>query len=160
MGWPEISAFYTNQGNAQRDAFNFLQSDGNWYPVQLWGINFSMPLWTSFSGRHQVEQKKIQEERAKVGLEQMEHAAMMEFDHARTNLEQAMGAFQIRTRAVELAQRIFDQTQLAFKEGVVSSFEWTQSRNQLVEAQGNLLGASLDWLNAQVRLQAALSKFE
>ncbi len=160
MGWPEISAFYTNQGNAQRDAFNFLQSDGNWYPVQLWGINFSMPLWTSFSGRHQVEQKKIKEERAKLGLEQMEHAAMMEFDHARTNLEQAMGAFQNRTRAVELAQRIFDQTQLAFKEGVVSSFEWTQSRNQLVEAQGNLLGASLDWLNAQVRLQAALSKFE
>lgn len=160
MGWPEISAFYTNQGNAQRDAFNFLQSDGNWYPVQLWGINFSMPLWTSFSGRHQVEQKKIKEERAKLGLEQMEHAAMMEFDHARTNLEQAMGAFQNRTRAVELAQRIYDQTQLAFKEGVVSSFEWTQSQNQLVEAQGNLLGASLDWLNAQVRLQAALSKFE
>ncbi|MDG2208433.1 MAG: TolC family protein, partial [Flavobacteriales bacterium] len=160
MGWPEISAFYTNQGNAQRDAFNFLQSDGNWYPVQLWGINFSMPLWTSFSGRHQVEQKKIKEERAKLGLEQMEHAAMMEFDHARTNLVQAMGAFQNRTRAVELAQRIYDQTQLAFKEGVVSSFEWTQSRNQLIEAQGNLLGASLDWLNAQVRLQAALSKFE
>ena len=160
MGWPEISAFYTNQGNAQRDAFNFLQSDGNWYPVQLWGINFSMPLWTSFSGRHQVEQKKIKEERAQVGLEQMEHAAMMEFDHARTNLVQAMGAFQNRTRAVELAQRIYDQTQLAFKEGVVSSFEWTQSRNQLIEAQGNLLGASLDWLNAQVRLQAALSKFE
>ena len=71
-----------------------------------------------------------------------------------------MGAFQNRTRALELAQRIFDQTQLAFKEGVVSSFESTQSRNQLVEAQGNLLGASLDWLNAQVRLQAALSKFE
>ena len=50
QGWPQIAAFYTSQSNAQRDVFNFFDADGKWYPIQLWGLNFSMPLWTSFAG--------------------------------------------------------------------------------------------------------------
>jgi outer membrane protein TolC len=75
QGWPQIAAFYTNQGNAQRDAFNFFDSDEKWYPVQLWGVNFSMPLWTSFGGHQAVEKKKIEEERARIGLMQLTQAA-------------------------------------------------------------------------------------
>ncbi|MDA0302798.1 MAG: TolC family protein [Bacteroidetes bacterium] len=159
-GLPQIAAFYTNQGNAQRDAFNFFDADGNWYPVQLWGVNFSMPLWTSFGGKQQVEKKRIQEDRAIIGLERMRQSAQMEFDKARLTLELTMAAYQNRTRAETIAQRIFDQTYAAYQEGLVSSFEWTQARNQLLEAQGNSLSAVLDWLNAQTELKRALSEFE
>ena len=159
-GLPQISAFYTNQGNAQRDVFNFFQSDGNWYPIQLWGVNFSMPLWSSFGGKQQVEKKRIQEDRAIIGLEQLRQSTQMEFDNARLTLELAMMAYQNRTNAETIAQRIFDQTYTAYQEGLVSSFEWTQARNQLLEAQGNSLSAVLDWLNAQTQLKRALSEFE
>ena len=159
-GLPQVSAFYTNQGNAQRDAFNFFQGDGNWYPIQLWGVNFSMPLWTSFGGKQQIEKKRIQEDRAIIGLEQLRQSTQMEFDNARLTLELAMMAYQNRTNAETIAQRIFDQTYTAYQEGLVSSFEWTQARNQLLEAQGNSLSAVLDWLNAQTQLKRALSEFE
>tara|TARA_B110000285_G_C15133391_1_gene625194 strand:- start:926 stop:2347 length:1422 start_codon:yes stop_codon:yes gene_type:complete len=159
-GLPQVAAFYTNQGNAQRDAFNFFDADGNWYPVQLWGVNFSMPLWTSFGGKQQIEKKRIQEDRANLGLEQMRQAAQMQFDNARLTLELTMAAYQNRTRSEAIAQRIFDQSYVAYQEGLVSSFEWTQARNQLLEAQGNSLSAVLDWLNAQTELKRALSEFE
>lgn len=159
-GWPQIGAFYTNQGNAQRDAFNFFQSDQRWYPIQLWGLNVSMPLWTSFGGKQQVEKKRIQEERARIGLDQMTQAAWMEFENAKANLSHATAVLNNAKRGETIAQKIYDQSQIRFSEGVVSSFEWTDARNGLLKAQGNRLAASIDWLNAQVALQAAQSDFE
>ena len=159
-GWPQVSAFYTNQGNAQRNTFDFLDREGNWYPVQLWGMNFSMPIWTSFGGKQRVEKKRIQEDRAKLGLRQMEQAAEMEYQNARFGLDQATANLGNRSAAKEISSRIYTQTRIAFQEGVATSFELTQARNQQLEGEGKMLSSKLDWLNARVRLQAALSEFE
>ena len=160
QGWPQIAAFYTNQSNAQRDAFNFLDADEKWYPIQLWGLNFSMPLWTSFGGRQAVEKKKIDEERARIGLAQLMQAAEMEFSNAKAAFSNATEVMNNARQAQDIAQKIYTQTEIGFNEGVVSSFEWSESRNGLLEAKGKRLGAELDWLNARVALQAALSAFE
>jgi outer membrane protein TolC len=160
QGWPQIAAFYTNQSNAQRDAFNFLDADEKWYPIQLWGLNFSMPLWTSFGGRQAVEKKKIDEERARIGLAQLMQAAEMEFANAKAAFSNATAVMNNARQAQDIAQEIYTQTEIGFNEGVVSSFEWNESRNGLLEAKGKRLGAELDWLNARVALQAALSAFE
>lgn len=159
-GWPQIAAFYTNQANAQREAFNFLDSDEKWYPVQLWGVNFSMPLWTSFGGRQGVEKKKIEEERARIGLAQLTQAAEMDFSNAKAAFSNATAVMNNARRAEGIAKNIYAQTETSFNEGVVSSFEWNESRNGLLEAKGKRLGAELDWLNARVALQAALSAFD
>ena len=160
QGWPQIAAFYTNQSNAQRDAFNFFDADEKWYPIQLWGLNFSMPLWTSFGGRQAVEKKKIDEERARIGLAQLTQAAEMEFANAKAAFSNATAVMNNARQAQDIAQKIYTQTEIGFNEGVVSSFEWNESRNGLLEAKGKRLGAELDWLNARVALQAALSAFE
>ena len=160
QGWPQIAAFYTNQSNAQRDAVNFFDADEKWYPIQLWGVNFSMPLWTSFGGRQAVEKKKIEEERARIGLAQLTQAAEMEFSNAKAAFANATAVMNNARRAEDIAQKIYTQTEIGFNEGVVSSFEWNESRNGLLEAKGKRLGAEFDWLNARVGLQAALSAFE
>jgi len=158
-GWPQIAAFYTNQENAQRDAFNFFDSDQKWYPVQLWGVNMSMPLWTSFGGKQQVEKKKIEQERARIGLAQLTQAAEMEFANARAGFTNATAVLNNARAAESIAEKIYAQTEVGFNEGVISSFEWNESRNALLEARGRRLAASLDWLNARVALQTALSAF-
>jgi outer membrane protein TolC len=158
-GWPQIGAFYTNQGNAQRDAFNFLDGDEKWYPVQLWGLNMSMPLWTSFGGKQLVEKKKIEQERARIGLGQLTQAAEMEFGNARAGFANATAVLNNARTAEAIAGKIYSQTEIGFNEGVVSSFEWTESRNELLQARSNRLAASLNWLNARVALQATLSAF-
>lgn len=159
-GWPQIGAFYTNQGNAQRDAFNFFDSELKWYPIQLWGVNVSMPLFTSFGGKQQLEKKRIEERRAQIGLAQMTQGAWMEFENAKANFTNATALYQSAERGEAIAQKIYDQSTAAFNEGVVSSFEWNESRNGLLQAQGNRLSAALEWLNARVALQAARSAFE
>jgi outer membrane protein TolC len=43
---------------------------------------------------------------------------------------------------------------------MVSSFDMDEARNQMLEAKIQRLTASLDWLDARVALQKALSAFE
>jgi outer membrane protein TolC len=159
-GWPEVSAFYTNQSNAQRDAFDFFQKDRDWYPVQLWGVNVSMPVWTSFGGRQAVEKKRIQEERARVALNQLTQAATMAFENAQVTFSYAMTMLNNARNGERLAQKIYAQSEVRFKEGMVSSFDMDEARNQMLEAKIQRLTASLDWLDARVALQKALSAFE
>ena len=55
----------------------------------------------------------------------------------------------------DLANRILTRIELGHQEGVRSSFELNTAQNQLLEAEGNLIGAQLAWLTAQQRLIAS-----
>jgi outer membrane protein TolC len=54
-----------------------------------------------------------------------------------------------------LAQRILERIEAGHREGVRSSFELNTAQNQLLEAEGTLIGAQLAWLTAQQRLIAS-----
>ncbi len=157
---PTIAAFYTFQKNAQRPEFNLFQSDQSWYNVQLAGLNFSMPLWTSLGGQQRVEKARLELVRAETGYRQMEAAAQLEFEAARAEFADAKSRVNNRTRAVELAQSIYNRTERGVNAGMNSSFELNDARSKLLEAQGGLIGAQMALLNAQSRLQSALSEFE
>ena len=159
-GWPEISAFYTNQSNAQRDAFNFFQKDREWYPIQLWGVNVSMPVWTSFGGKQAVEKKKIQEEKARVALNQLTQSVTMDFENAQLAFSHAMSMLNNASNGERIAEKIYTQSEIRFKEGMVSSFDMDEVRNQLLQAKIQKLTASLEWLDARVALQKSLAAFE
>ncbi len=157
---PNIAAFYTFQKNAQRSEFDLFQSGGSWFDVQLAGVNFSMPLWTSFGGKQRVEKARLALIRAETGYAQLEDAARLELETAQAEFADAQARVNNRTRAVDLARSIYDRTDKGVREGVNSSFELNDARNGLLEAQGGLIGAQLAFLNARIRLQSALSEFE
>ena len=58
-----------------------------------------------------------------------------------------------------LAQRIFDQTQIKYKEGVASSMELAQAESQLLTAHGSVISATLTLLNSSSRLNKALGRY-
>jgi outer membrane protein TolC len=128
--------------------------------VQLWGVNFSMPVWTSFGGQQKVEKKKIKEERARIALSQVSQLARIEHDNARAGFSEAMALLNNATNGERLAEKIFKQSEVRYREGMVSSFDMDDARNQLLEAKLQKLTSSLDWLNARVDLQKALSAFD
>ena len=155
-GMPSIGAFYTNQRNAQRDAFDFF-GEGSWYPIQLVGVQMNIPIWSSFGGKEKVLQAQLTRDRAATALEQVTEAATLEYRAARSeynsSLEQRMQA----QRGLDLAERILDRTRIRFQEGVASSFDMTQAQNQLVSAQANHAQATLRWFNAHLRLERSLN---
>ena len=155
-GLPSIGAFYTNQRNAQRDAFDFF-GEGSWYPIQLVGVQMNVPIWSSFAGKERVHQAAITRDRAQVALDQLTEAATLEYRAAKTEYTSALAQREQSERALALAERILERTRIRFTEGLSSSFDLTQAQNQLVNAQGNLTQATLRWLNAHLRLQRSLN---
>ena len=155
-GLPSIGAFYTNQRNAQRDAFNFF-GEGSWYPIQLLGVQMTIPIWSSFAGKERVLQAELTRDRAATALEQLTEAAELEYRAAMSEYTSALEQRQQAQRGLDLATRILDRTRTKFTEGLASSFDLTQAQNQRVSAQGSLTQATLRWLNAHLRLQRSLN---
>ena len=155
-GLPQVAAFYSNSAQAFRDPdFPALEEGGKWYPSQIVGLSVNMPIWTSFGGRQRVEKAKLAVLTAESGLAQMESAARLEFDNARATFLDAQTALTNAEQQRDLASRILTRIELGHKEGVRSSFELNTAQNQLLEAEGNLIGAQLAWLTAQQRLIAS-----
>ena len=155
-GLPSIGAFYTNQRNAQRDAFDFL-GEGRWYPIQLVGVQMTIPIWSSFAGKERVVQAELTRDRAATALEQLTEAATIEYRAAVSEYTSALEQREQARRGLDLATRILDRTRVRFTEGLSSSFDLTQAQNQRVSAQGSLTQATLRWLNAHLRLQRSLN---
>ena len=155
-GMPSIGAFYTNQRNAQRDAFNFF-GEGSWYPIQLVGVQMTIPIWSSFAGKERVLQAELTRDRAATALEQLTQAAELEYRAAMSEYTSTLEQRQQAQRGLDLATRILDRTRTKFTEGLASSFDLTQAQNQRVSAQGSLTQATLRWLNAHLRLQRSLN---
>ena len=155
-GLPQVAAFYSNSAQAFRDPdFPALEEDGKWYPSQIVGVSVNMPIWTSFGGRQRVEKAKLAVLTAESGLAQMESAARLEFDNARATFLDAQTSLTNAKHQRDLASRILTRIELGHKEGVRSSFELNTAQNQLLEAEGNLIGAQFAWLTAQQRLIAS-----
>ena len=155
-GLPSVSAFYTNQRNAQRNAFDFF-GDGSWYPIQLVGVQMNIPIWSSFGGKEKVIQAELTRDRAETALEQLTQAALLEYRAARSEYNSSLEQRLQAQRSLNLAERILNRTRIRFQEGLASSFDMTQAQNQLVNAQANHTQATLRWLNAHLRLERSLN---
>jgi outer membrane protein TolC len=155
-GLPQVAAFYSNSTQAFRDPeFPVLADQNNWYPSQIVGLSVNMPIWTSFGGKQRVEKAKLQVLTAESGLEQMESAARLEHANAKATFLDAQAVLGTAKAQRDLASRILTRIESGHKEGVRSSFELNTAQNQLLEAEGNLIGAQLAWLTAQQRLIAS-----
>jgi outer membrane protein TolC len=155
-GLPQVAAFYTNSAQTFRDPdFPALAEQNKWYPAQIVGLSMSMPIWTSGGGKQRVEKAKLQVLTAESGLAQLESAARLEFEGAKAAFLDAQSALKNAKEQRALASRILTQIESGHKEGVRSSFELNTAQNQLIEAEGNLIGAQWTWISARERLIAS-----
>ena len=85
----------------------------------------------------------------------MESAAKLEYASAKAAFVDAQTALYNAQQQRDLATRILTRIESAYREGLRSSFELNTAQNQLIEAEGNLIGAQLNWVTAQQRLIAS-----
>lgn len=156
---PSFNAFYTYQRNAQRNEFDFFDGDGRWFPIQLWGVQMSWPIFGSSQGYQRIQKAKVDLAQAEAALRQIEEGARLEYRSAKIEFDNALEQRSLQERNLELAERIYGTTQTKYNEGMSSSFELTQARNQLLSTQGNYINATLQLLNARARLNKALNNF-
>ncbi|MCX6215581.1 TolC family protein [Spirosoma sp.] len=123
---------------------------GYWLGLQL--------NWNVFDGmarKAKLSQKRIDDQKLDVQLRQTRESISMDIANSRNQFLVQQRNLGTNRGQVALAEKVYTQTQLQFKEGTVDITDVVQAENSLREAQNNFLNtlvslrtAELDWKKA------------
>lgn len=150
------SVYATLAGQYQYQGDNL--SDGFWAPTVVLGINASIPIY-DFGGRSaRVERAKLATQKVINQRNDVQRSIQLEVLNARSTFTANSDRFKVTKDNLGLAQRIYDTTQIKYREGVGSSVEVVQAEQALYESQANYLNALYETLVAKESLFLALGR--
>ncbi len=129
-----------------------------WIPSAIAGLQVSMPLFDGGMTRAKRERAVLQSLQVEEQKQMLVRALDLEMNTARNQYKSAKQKLADQQRNLDLAQRIHDAAQKKFTAGVGSSFEVTQAQGDYYMAQGSLIQARYEYLNAIVAIKKALGK--
>jgi len=158
--WPSISAFYAYQQAAQRDSFNFLNFDEDWFRSQIFGINIYIPIFKSGGERARVAQAAIALEQARTTKIQASQGILLEDAEARNALSAAHENFLNVKDNMELSEKVYNVTLIKYREGIASSTDLTQANDRYLLSQSNYIQAISTLLNAKNKLDRIRNTYD
>lgn len=155
---PTIGAQLNYGANTFANRFDFLTTDQKWYNYSNFGVNISLPIFSSFRDRARTQQAKIAFEQAKTQVTETEQRLKLQYQQAKTDYEFSIEQYGASKSNLKLAERIEAKQQVKFKEGLSTSFEFTEAQRQLYTAQQNYLQAMIDLMNKKATLDKLTNK--
>ncbi len=156
---PSLAGYFQYQQAAQRNELKLFSGDEPWFPTSVWGLNLNVPIFSSGQRRSRVQQARIELERAENRVAQAKEGAQLEITTARNNMIYAIDNYQTSIETRELSKRIYDKTQIKYNEGISSSSELIQVKNQYLETQGKYVEAVVNLLLSSNALNKALNNY-
>lgn len=154
---PSLSAFYSMDFTAQRDEFNFLDNNENWYKASMVGLSFNVPIFSSGLRRAGVSQKRIAYEQARNNKEFAAEGLEVEFVQYKYDFANALEKYRSDKKNLELSEKVVRVTNTKYTEGLASSLELTQVNNQYLQALTNYTSSMVEVLNAKIRIDLLMN---
>ena len=155
---PTVGAQLNYGANTFSNEFDIISTQQKWYNYSNFGVNISLPIFSSFRDKARTQQAKIAFEQAKTQLTETEQRLKLQFQQAKTDYEYSIEQYSASKSNLKLAERIEGKQQIKFKEGLSTSFEFTEAQRQLYTAQQDYLQAMIDVLNKKATLDKLTNK--
>ncbi len=152
---PTISAFYNNQQSMMSNDFE-LFSGGKWYTANMVGLSINLPLFTSGQRLSRIAQRKIDMDKIENSQYQLTQSLDMQVIQARLQFQNAYSSYELRKNNKELSNKIYEDYQEKYKQGMATSLELTQSQIQYLTNEQNYYQAIFNLLDAKNKLDKAL----
>lgn len=141
---------YARQGFAKSGELSYTS-----FPVSYVGVQLQMNLFDGFNKMYKLRQKKIELQKIENQVATFKENTNREATNARNSLKTNLKSLSFQQTNMNLAQKIYEQTQLQFKEGIVGINDILNSENALKEAQTNYLTALVKVRIAELELKKA-----
>ena len=155
---PTLSLFGTGGISRASDMFNYFDKE-TWYGYVGYGVNLSIPIFSGLQRRRKVDQAFLQLKKTEVSIEDAKLGIDLEQTQAASNLRNNILALEAQESNMQLAQEVYNTTQIKYREGVGSSLEMSNAENDLLTAQNNYFNAlynasvaKIDYLKAYGKL--------
>jgi outer membrane protein TolC len=156
--YPSLSAFgnlgYNYSTNKFKELFN-----APYVWMSLVGLQLNVPIFNGFQRTNQIREVKLDIEKTRNNIENLQLTIDFQTATARTNLKNALLQAENQRRNVALASTVLDLARTKYKEGVGSNLEVTQAQTDFLQAENNYFNTLLDIANAEADLQKALGQF-
>jgi outer membrane protein TolC len=154
---PTINAFINGGYAGNSNRFNFLDRTQKWFGASLFGVNMSIPMFSSLGRSAATQKAKIALEKSERMLANTRQELEIKIKRAQNELAFAQQDLKNKKQAQNLAKRIEEKNQIKFFEGLASSFELSQAQTQLYTAQKQYMEAMLSVLNKHIALDVLLN---
>lgn len=154
---PRLNAFINYSQLANSNSFSFFESSQQWIPTSVFGVGLNVPIFSSLGRSAKTQQAKIALESADIRLEETVQRLSLQEAQARSNYQLSIENYQTSKKNLNLAERIEQKQKIKFDEGVTTSIDLLQARNQLYAQQNNYLQSILDIIANKAKLENALN---
>lgn len=147
---PTISGFYNRTEK-------ILKPDFDMTPPNMVGLQMNVPIFSSGSRRAKVHQAKINYETTLNNKSLLTDQLLIQEKQLRFNLKTGLEQYESQKKNVEVSKRVYDNFNLKYQQGLVSSLDLTTANNNYLQAESGYIGALMELLNAQLALAKLLN---
>lgn len=152
---PTISAFYNHQQSMMGSEFEVF-SGGNWYPANIVGLSMKIPIFGSGQKLAKISQQKIELDKVQNSKYQLSQSLDMQVIKARLEFTNANETYILQKENKNLSEKIYNDYETKYKEGMASSLELTQSQLQYLNTEQSYFQSIFNLLDAKNKLDKAL----
>lgn len=155
---PSLNGFYNYSGNAMRDKFDFFDGSQKWYSSQMLGFQLDVPIFSSGIRKNKVQQSKLELNKIKVRDDQLQQRLALEVETARSLFNNSYLVYLNRNKSFQQAEKIYQKTEIKYREGLSTSLELSQTYNQYLETQLSYLASIQNVFNYKADLDKILTR--
>jgi outer membrane protein len=155
--FPTVALASNYSLNRQSNDFGF---GGRWNKSSLIGLNVSVPIFRGFANNARIQNARLQQEKNLNNVEALKISIDRDVQQAINNYTNALSTLDAQKRNMELAETVYNQTQLKFQNGIGSQTEISTAQSDLLVAQNNYILALYDAINAKIDFLKATGKLQ
>jgi outer membrane protein TolC len=152
---PTIALSGVYAKNAQRNQWNFLKGNQNWFTISNVSLNMTIPIFNGFVTRSRISQTRIELQRTLNEIEGLKRTIDSEAGSARNNFQSAIARLDAQQQNLQLAEAVYTQIKKKYELGVgsqteinIAQNEWKAAQTNYVSALSDAMMARIDWLKA------------
>ena len=153
---PTLAAYGAYQYNAQREKFDFLDTEQQWFKIALIGATLNLTIFDGFQRHNKIQQAKISSLKNLNTIKTIEQAGELEATVASISYNNAYSSVLVQKKNMILAQHVYDVAQKKYQGGVGTTLEIVNAETSLKEAQTNYYNAVYDMLIAKIDYKKAI----
>ena len=148
---PTLGASVNFGSNTFGSRFTMFDSDQQWFNYSFLGVGLNVPLFSSLGRSARTQQAKTQ-------LTETEQKLKLQYESSKSDYEFSIEEYATSKSNLNLAERIEKKQQIKFKEGLSSSFDFSEAQRQLYTAQQNYLQSMVNVINKKAALEKIINK--
>ncbi len=110
------------------------------------GFYLRIPIFNGWTGRTNISLAKIQQEKAEIDLEIQKRDLRKNIEQAYTDASASLQQYNASLQKVAAQEESFKYTQQKFDVGMMTSFDYNNSKKDLTKAESDLLQAKYDFI--------------